>query len=393
MSSVEAGFVAASPPPPGVTPDFVNGESIAYRLFVVAIFFSVLALLFLSARLFTAASIQKKWHPDDSLIIVAWFIALANSTIAMIQTRYGLGRHMWEVPAADFQEFMKIGMIGGLLTYNLATLFIKTSILSFYLRFSIDRAFRLAVYVVMVVTIGYTIPNAILVLYACRPMKAYWDFAAKATGDCVNLDAAFHTANTLNMLTDFAILLLPIWMLRPMQVPLFQKIGVALILMAGGFVCAISLMRMIVTLLGMFDPDISFHYTDNLIWWIVEMNFGIVCACLPSLKPLLKHYFPKLVFFNPQVEQRVVSSFRLSNRVAHFGQPSTTDGFDASGDATLPTGAASKELRTKPSAGSGSSGEEHGMRKMDEKGASQQTQTSPSTLVPSSDARSVDSAV
>ena len=141
---------------------------------------------------------------------------------------------MWEVSAADFQEFMKIGMIGGLLTYNIATLFIKTSILSFYLRFSIDRAFRLAVYTVMVVTVGYTVPNAILVLYACRPMKAYWDFAVKATGHCVNLDAAFHTANTLNMLTDFAILLLPIWMLRPMQVPFFQKIGVALILMAGG---------------------------------------------------------------------------------------------------------------------------------------------------------------
>jgi hypothetical protein len=62
----------------------------------------------------------------------------------------------------------------------------------------------------MVVTVSYTVPNAILGLYAYRPMKAYWGFAAKATGYCVNLDAAFHTANTLNMLTDFAILLLPI---------------------------------------------------------------------------------------------------------------------------------------------------------------------------------------
>jgi len=65
MSSPHDGFLAASPPPPGVTPDFVNGESIAYRLFIVAILFSVLALVFLSARLFTAAFIQKKWHTDD----------------------------------------------------------------------------------------------------------------------------------------------------------------------------------------------------------------------------------------------------------------------------------------------------------------------------------------
>jgi hypothetical protein len=150
---------------------------------------------------------------------------------------------MWEVSAADFQEFMKIGMIAGLLTYNPVTLFIKTSILSFYLRFSIDRAFRLAVYVVMVVTVGYTMPNVILVLYMCSPMHAYWDFAAKATAHCVNLDAAFHTANTLNMLTDLTMHLLPIWMLRPMQVPFFQKIGVALILMAGG-VCVSPVCRL-----------------------------------------------------------------------------------------------------------------------------------------------------
>lgn len=68
---------------------------------------------------------------------------------------------------------MKIGIIAGLLTYNIATLFIKILILSFYLRFSIDRAFRLAVYAVIVVTVGYTVPNTILVLYAYRLIKAY----------------------------------------------------------------------------------------------------------------------------------------------------------------------------------------------------------------------------
>jgi len=126
-------------------------------------------------------------------------------------------------------------MIGGALTYNLATLFIKISILFFYLRFSVDRAFRLTVYFVMFVTVGYTVPNALLFLYVCRPMQKYWDFLLP--GECVNMNAAFHTANTLNMVTDFAILLLPIWMLRPLQAPLSKKIGVTLILMAGGLYC------------------------------------------------------------------------------------------------------------------------------------------------------------
>lgn len=100
---------------------------------------------------------------------------------------------------------------------------------------------------------------------------------------------------------------------------------------------------------------------------IVEIDFGIVCACLPCLKPLVKHYFPNLAFFDPQVEQRVVSSFRFSNRVAHFGQPSTDEGYDGSGStwpAAEPGNAAaasSNVLRPKPSAGSGSS-EEQGMQ-------------------------------
>lgn len=125
-------------------------------------------------------------------------------------------------------------MIGGPLTYNLATLFIKLSILRFYLRFAqANRPFQCAVYFVMIVTVGYTIPNALLSLYSCRPMAGYWDMSI-VDKQCVNFNAAFHTANTLNMLTDFAILLLPVWMLQPLQLPRLKKIGITLVLMAGG---------------------------------------------------------------------------------------------------------------------------------------------------------------
>lgn len=119
------------------------------------------------------------------------------------------------------------------MTYNLCTLFIKLSILSFYLRFSVERAFRMAVYLVMFVTIGYTLPNAFLFLYICRPMAYYWDRSIPG-GMCINDQAAFDAANFLNMLTDYAILLLPIWMLQPLRRPLLKKIGITLVLMTGG---------------------------------------------------------------------------------------------------------------------------------------------------------------
>ncbi len=119
------------------------------------------------------------------------------------------------------------------MSYNLCTLFVKLSILSFYLRFSIDRAFRSAVYVVMFITVGYTVPNALLFLYICKPIASYWDWTI-ADSTCLNQQAVFDAANILNMATDYMILLLPIWMLRPLRAPLLKKIGIALILMTGG---------------------------------------------------------------------------------------------------------------------------------------------------------------
>jgi hypothetical protein len=34
---------------------------------------------------------------------------------------------------------------------------------------------------------------------------------------------------------------------------------------------------------------------------IVEMYTGIICACLPSLKTIIKHHFPGFLEFNPQL--------------------------------------------------------------------------------------------
>ncbi len=136
-------------------------------------------------------------------------------------------------------NIQQLGMIGGPMSYNLCTLFVKLSILSFYLRFSIDRAFRLAVYIVMFITIGYTVPNALLFLYICKPIASYWDWTI-ADSTCLNQQAVFDAANILNMSTDYMILLLPIWMLRPLRAPLLKKIGIALIVMTGGLCVTLS---------------------------------------------------------------------------------------------------------------------------------------------------------
>lgn len=65
MSSADGAVMGAAPPPPGVTPDFEHHDWIGYRLIIVAVVFPVLSLCFLIPRLYSAAFIIRKWHPDD----------------------------------------------------------------------------------------------------------------------------------------------------------------------------------------------------------------------------------------------------------------------------------------------------------------------------------------
>ncbi|KAK0721237.1 hypothetical protein B0T21DRAFT_386173 [Apiosordaria backusii] len=314
------------PPPPGVTPNFEDGESIGYQLVIVAVVFPVLALCFLVPRLYTASYILRKWHPDDytsgnQLTTVTQVFAVANSIVCITQTTMGMGNHIYDLPFTKFQSTMKLGMIGGAMTYNLTTLFVKLSILSFYLRFATaNPKFRIAVYMVMFFVVGYTIPNAFLFLYICTPMQFYWDWTIPG-GKCINQQAVFDSANILNMATDFIILVMPIWMLWDLRVGIKRKVGVMVILMAGGFVCAVSTMRMVTAWTGANQTDISWHYVKNLIWCIVEMDVGLVCACLPSLRAFCKRFFPNMFVFSAAFEERLTATLTFRRGREQRSQP------------------------------------------------------------------------
>jgi hypothetical protein len=62
-------IIGAAPPQAGVTPNFKNPESKVHRIIIVAVVFPVLCLPFLSARLWSAAFVIKRWHYDDCKLL------------------------------------------------------------------------------------------------------------------------------------------------------------------------------------------------------------------------------------------------------------------------------------------------------------------------------------
>ena len=83
----------------------------------------------------------------------------------------------------------------------------------------------------MCIAIGYSLAGATGFLYLCAPIQTYW---GGSPGSCLNIDTWFLACSALNVFTDVLILLLPIWILRPLKIGVIQKAAVTCILMAGG---------------------------------------------------------------------------------------------------------------------------------------------------------------
>ena len=122
----------------------------------------------------------------------------------------------------------------GPLFYNFSTLFTKVSLCLLYLRLSkaLSLIFRVIVHVVMAISALYSLLAAFGFLWLCQPISKYFDLAM-TTGKCVDFAIAFLVIGCINVATDLALLLLPIYIIHNLSLPLPRKVSAALLLMAG----------------------------------------------------------------------------------------------------------------------------------------------------------------
>ncbi|KAM7185465.1 hypothetical protein V8F20_011787 [Naviculisporaceae sp. PSN 640] len=288
------------PPPPGWTANIDRpSESLFTQIVLACSLPSFFALLLVTIRVYVAKRVVGKMFTDDWLIILALIFALIYCILNGFQTRNGMGYHIWDVTAAQVARFNTFGIPNGI-SYNLGTIFIKTSILSFYLRFAVsNRPFQILSYIMFFVVVLYCLPMLLVNLWLCRPVQKFVD--RTIPGHCVDVMPPFVVQAAFNCGTDVVLLLMPIWLLWPLAIPRAQKIGLSLILAAGGFVCAVSFVRLAKIFEQPTYGDFTWSFTPNIIWCIIEMTVGIICACLPYIKFLLDHHYPGLFTVSPDI--------------------------------------------------------------------------------------------
>ncbi|KAK4226108.1 hypothetical protein QBC38DRAFT_481547 [Podospora fimiseda] len=301
--------------------DPLSSANIINQLIVISAVAPALALVFVSARFYTARSVLRTIHKDDWLILPAMVTAIVFSIFIIVMTKYGLGQRLGYLGKHGLwkpigKKFVLLSGFGAALTSNVATLFTKCSILVFYLRFSTSRYFTWTIYTILGIVIVANTLGALHAFFVCQPMKRFWT-GPGTPGTCWDQHAWYAWLIIMNCVTDGILLVLPAWILAPLRVGLSQKVGIAAILGTGGFVVGVSILRVVIMETTKEMEDMTYRFAINYFWTTVEMNVAIVCACAPCLRPLLAQYFPSLVSLGaPRREPASLYTLPVSQVVA-----------------------------------------------------------------------------
>lgn len=170
----------------------------------------------------------------------------------------------------------------------------KFSLLFFYLRLSLLRWFRIAVYANMFLVVGYNIALIFPLIFTCSPVIKNFDVFVQG-GSCLNRTPLYMATAVLNMITDIILLVLPIPMIIKLQMPKVQKAGLICIFGVGSATCITSAVRLVLLFPMLKTIDQTWAIVTPGIWILIEANLVIITGALPTMRLFFRHVAPRLI--------------------------------------------------------------------------------------------------
>ncbi|ORY12436.1 hypothetical protein BCR34DRAFT_600651 [Clohesyomyces aquaticus] len=253
-------------------PNLIAAVCVCAFLAYLAVFLRVL-----SRRIHKQPLQADDWWIVASLILVTLWDVFMSWLIHV-----GLGLHI--IRLTDANGFVQ-SAVGGMILYNLCIPPIKFSILHLYHRIFPAKSIKFVGIGIAAVVTGAALASAIALGLLCRPLSSMWTNQGGVGDNCIDLSALAMATGIINILTDVAILCLPIRPLLGLKAPMLVRAGLIGTFLLGGCVCIASIIRTIIVGHSPLE-DTSWNLGPGAIWTVIEIHVGIVSACLPVLRPL-----------------------------------------------------------------------------------------------------------
>ncbi|EUC45546.1 hypothetical protein COCMIDRAFT_95210 [Bipolaris oryzae ATCC 44560] len=280
-------------PPPEVLktwpkPNYIDPVTRGPGLMIVELTLLPIAMIVVFLRLWVRISwLKKSWY-DDYLMIVAMIFSIGTTIIVIMASQlYGWDRHAWDLKPHEMMVGRQASMAGQTL-FVLASSTIKMSILVSYFRIAPEKSvFRKLVWATFALVFAAFVVFLVALWVQCIPISSYWKLNADHR-DCIPEGPPLVVQSVLNVVTDFMIYALPIPTLFSLSLPWSQRIGLIVLFSVGGLIVVASSFRAYWIHYTLFRTyDATWEGYQIWVWTAIETNVGVICGCIPALKPLL----------------------------------------------------------------------------------------------------------
>ncbi|KAH7063919.1 hypothetical protein BKA63DRAFT_185026 [Paraphoma chrysanthemicola] len=244
-----------------------------------------LSLVIVSLRVYTRLFIVRNFGKDDCAMLIALLLTVGYLIAIFVLKDNGLGFSGKSLKPTQMVKQIQTTLAIEILYYFLVNA-IKISILLFYLRIAAAKRLEVLSKSTIYFLATFCVVSVTVCLTQCIPLHKMWDFTGLVEGKCINTTAFFYTTSSVNIVMDIWILVLPITTLLKVQRPKREKAALVGVFSLGAFSCIASIVRLHSIKIYTKSTDPFFDAVPINLWSMVEVNVGIYCASIPSLKAL-----------------------------------------------------------------------------------------------------------
>ncbi|CAH0022097.1 unnamed protein product, partial [Clonostachys rhizophaga] len=231
-------------------------------------------ILRLLARLVMGA---RYWWDDLCNILgmictTAFTVIILHVLISAKGRHDGLGWDIWAVPQENL-TFLFMRYYVAMVMYGVGRAFVRLSIILFYFRiFNIGNARPVMIFTFVLVNC-LSAALVLTLIFQCTPVSYHWlRWDGEHQGSCINLAMFMKSTAILSVIVDF-------WQLV-VSIPFVIRLNLS---------WKKKLLISIIFLVGMGIGDV----VDIGMISAIEMDVGVICACLPSIQVLFKYCLPR----------------------------------------------------------------------------------------------------
>ncbi|KAI1380752.1 hypothetical protein F4677DRAFT_404508 [Hypoxylon crocopeplum] len=287
--------------PSGPLPPAINNGA---GLVVAAWMMGAAGCSLFAMRMYTRAVIIKNVGWDDWIMVVAVVLAIVTNIVVTLMVYHGVGRHAFYLQ--EGQRVNAIYMIWLSVPFSPGSAaFGKISIALFLMRL-IDRSRRQKAFLWVLIFL-LAVVNLVLIIVTfaqCTPVTFLWDrVRAISHGTCWAPTVQQYYGyfqGAFSTLSDLVLALFPTLIIWNLQMPLKTKLGIGF-LMSLGVIAAAAAAVKTVELRNLATLDFTWDAVPLVYWFLAENWIIIICACVPTVKPLftngewrLTHLFSRI---------------------------------------------------------------------------------------------------